>query len=76
MAKALLSFLALGVHLSGASEIYSHGKAAVEFVTAEFKGEGYRRLLEPMTQFVPEAVTCASSQVREQEWSWDACILC
>ena len=36
----------------------------VEFITADFQGEEYRRLIEPMPQFVAEAVTCATSQVQ------------
>jgi hypothetical protein len=35
----------------------------VDFVTAEFSGESYRRLIEPMTEFIPMETTCASSQV-------------
>jgi hypothetical protein len=35
----------------------------VKFVSAEFRGEEYRRLIEPMTQFVADAVTCPSTQV-------------
>ena len=35
----------------------------VEYVTSEFGGEDYRRLIEPMAEFIPEEVTCPSSQV-------------
>ena len=34
-----------------------------EVAPEETTGEGYRRLLEPMLQFVPPVVTCPSSQV-------------
>jgi hypothetical protein len=38
-------------------------KTLVEYVAAETQGEEYRRLIEPMPQFVAEAVTCPSTQV-------------
>jgi hypothetical protein len=39
------------------------GITEVEYVTAEFRGEDYRRLIEPMAEFIPEEATCATSQV-------------
>jgi hypothetical protein len=38
-------------------------RTLVEYVSAENQGEEYRRLIEPMPQFVAEAVTCPSTQV-------------
>jgi acid phosphatase type 7 len=35
----------------------------VDFKVADFQGDEYRRLIEPMPQFTIEAATCASSQV-------------
>ena len=62
MAKSLLSFLAVAAQLSAASEVASH---RVLYVDAEVKGEEYRRLNEPMPQFVAEATTCPTTQVIE-----------
>ena len=39
-------------------------RTLVEYVTAENQGEEYRRLIEPMPQFVADAVTCPSTQVK------------
>ena len=64
LAKSAVGFAALGAHLSGAADVASFTSSRVLFEKTEDNvGEGYRRLLEPMLQFVPATVTCPSSQV-------------
>jgi hypothetical protein len=45
------------------SLLFERPNIEVEYVTAEFRGEDYRRLIEPMAEFIPEEATCATSQV-------------
>ena len=60
---------ALSLLLATASNIYtvaaltSTGDVDIRYINHEVRGEDYRRLLEPMNQFIPTATICASSQV-------------
>jgi hypothetical protein len=45
------------------AKLFEKQDIEVEYVAAEFSGDDYRRLIEPMAEFVPEETTCATSQV-------------
>lgn len=60
----LCAYLVLTAQLVTAISSSNNGIAEVKFVKAEFQGEEYRRLIEPMPQFVADAVTCPSTQVK------------
>ena len=59
----ILNFLGVAAQLSTASSIVDVETASVKFVVADFQGEEYRRLIEPMPQYEPTVVSCPSSQV-------------
>lgn len=60
----LYACIVLSVQLVNAMSSSSIGMGDVKFITAEFQGEEYRRLIEPMPQFVAAAVTCPTTQVK------------
>ena len=54
------SYLALAAQLL---LVNCYDLAEVKFSIAESQGEEFRRLIEPMPQYIADASTCASSQV-------------
>ena len=56
-----LSYFALAAQLL--QHVQSYELAEVTFGTAEASGDDFRRLIEPMPQYVAEESVCASSQV-------------